>query len=109
MAALEDTESRNEGGWSESGISAAADGCTPQKSDRAPRTEKPKKEIGLKREYEVTLLMRRDRYYYDTMTVEAYSAAHAVVQVVNYIINHTDTDWDGFEFKGVSERKAKRR
>lgn len=62
-----------------------------------------------KRTWEVTILMRRDRYYHDTMTVEAYSAAHAVVQVVNYIINHTDTDWDGFEFKGVSERKGKRR
>jgi hypothetical protein len=62
-----------------------------------------------KKKYDVTILMRGERYYYDTMTVEAYSAAHAVVQVVNYIINHTDTDWDGFEFKGVSERKGKRR
>lgn len=62
-----------------------------------------------KRAYDVTILMRGERYYYDVMTVDAFSAAHAVVQVVNYIINHTDTDWDGFEFKSVSERKGKRR
>lgn len=61
-----------------------------------------------KKPYEVTILMRGERYYHDVMTVDAFSAAHAVVQVVNYIINQSDTDWEDFEFKAVRE-KGKRR
>ena len=62
-----------------------------------------------KNPYEVTILMRGGRYYYDTMTVDAFSAAHAIVQVVNYLINHSDTDWEDFEFKAVREKGKRRR
>ena len=62
-----------------------------------------------KRAYEVPILMRRDRYYHDTMTVEAYSAAHAIKQVVDWLIGHTDTDWEDFEFKAVCEKKRRNR
>jgi len=61
-----------------------------------------------KKPYEVTILMRGGRYYYDTMTVDAFSAAHAIVQVVNYLINHSDTDWEDFEFKTVREKGRRR-
>lgn len=60
-----------------------------------------------KKAYEVTILMRRDRYYYDTMTVDAYSAAHAIKQVIDWLIGHTD--WEDFEFKAVSEKRKRRR
>lgn len=62
-----------------------------------------------KRTYEVTILMRRDRYYHDTMTVDAYSAAHAIHQVIEWLMGHTDTTWDDFEFKAVSEKKKGKR
>lgn len=69
------------------------------KEHRDPAAKKP---------YEVTILMRGGRYYYDTMTVDAFSAAHAIVQVVNYLISHTDTEWEDFEFKAVCEKRRRK-
>lgn len=63
----------------------------------------------VKKAYDVTILMRGERYYYDVMTVDAFSAAHAIKQVIDWIIDHTDTDWEDFEFKAVSERKGKKK
>lgn len=107
MATLETAESRNEDGRGESGVSAEAVGRDPAEADRAVCKKKPKKRP--KRAYEVTMLMRHDRYYYDTMTVDAYSAAHAIKQVIDWLIDHTDTDWEDFEFKAVCEKKKRRK
>ncbi len=108
MVPLERVESRSEDGRCESRISPEAVGCDPEKTDRAPYKEKSKTRRP-KRAYEVTMLMRDERYYYETMTVDAYSAAHAIKQVIDWLIDHTDTDWEDFEFKAVCEKKKWRK
>ena len=108
METLENAESRSEDGRSKSRISAEKVGRDPPEADCAACKETPEKRRA-KRAYEVTMLMRYDRYYYETMTVDAYSAAHAIHQVIDWLIDHTDTDWEDFEFKAVCEKKKWRR
>lgn len=61
-----------------------------------------------RRRYEVVLLMKCERYYQESHRVEAYSKAHAVWVMLDYLQRHTDMGWNDFEFTAVKEIGGRR-
>ncbi len=63
-----------------------------------------------KQEYIVTMLIRGERYYYERFPVSAESAAHAIDQVIDWLRHNTEScEWEDFEFKGVEERRGRKK
>lgn len=56
-----------------------------------------------KKDYEVEILVRGTRYYRESYRVEAYSKAHALWIMLEWIQRHTDMGWNDFEFVAVKE------
>lgn len=56
-----------------------------------------------RKRYEVILLMKCERYYQESYRVDAYSKAHAIWLMLDWIQRHTDMGWKDFEFTAVKE------
>lgn len=61
-----------------------------------------------KKAYEVEILVRGPRYCRDTYRVEAYSKAHALWIMLEWIQRHTDMGWSDFDFSAVKESGGRR-
>lgn len=60
------------------------------------------------RKFEVTITVWEKQCYSGTYRLKAYSKAHAIYILLDYIQKHADLGWNDFEFTAVREIGGRR-